>query len=105
MKDSITLVGTATLKHQQRDILLNTKDQYMKESNTLVGNATIKQQQKEILLNTKEQYMKESNSLADIVANNLQIGQVSQGSKGNFILQGIVQLDKKLDTGKKFHKA
>ena len=31
----------------------------MKESNTLAANATIKQDQKEILLNTNGQYMKE----------------------------------------------
>ena len=38
--------------------LANTKEQYMKESNSLVGNATIKEQQKEILLVTKAQFMK-----------------------------------------------
>ena len=39
-------------KTKQREVLLNTKDQYMKESNILVGNATIKQLQREFLLST-----------------------------------------------------
>ena len=39
----------------------------MKESNILAANATIKQVQKEILLNTKWQYMKESNILVSNV--------------------------------------
>ena len=46
----------------------------MKESNITVGNATIKQQKKEILLNTKEQYMKELDSYAGIVINNILLG-------------------------------
>ena len=46
-----------------KEILLNTKEQYMKELNFPVGNATMKQHQKEILLDTKEKYMKESNIL------------------------------------------
>ena len=76
------------------------------ESNSLAGNATIKQQQKEVLLITKEQYMKESNFLADIAVCNLLLGQVSQGTKGNYILQEIVQLSKRLNNcNKKIHKA
>ena len=42
----------------------------MKESNTLADNATIKQLQREILLDTKEQYMKESNILVYSAENN-----------------------------------
>ena len=62
--ESDTLAGNATIKQLQREILLNTKEQYMKESNTLVGNATIKQHPKEILLNTKGQYKRVSNTNA-----------------------------------------
>ena len=58
MKESDTLAGNAIIKQQQRDILLNTKGQCMKESCILAANATIKQHQKDILLNTKGQYMK-----------------------------------------------
>ena len=39
MKESSILVGNATIKKLQREILLNTKGQYMKESNILVSNA------------------------------------------------------------------
>ena len=59
---SNTLAGNGIIKQLQRELLLNTKGQYIKESNTLAGNAIIKQQQKEILLNTKEKYMKELDS-------------------------------------------
>ena len=64
-------------------------------------NATIKQHQKEVLLITKGQYMKESNFLAEIAASNLLLGQVSQYTKGNNILQEMVQLAKRLDKNKK----
>ena len=60
MKESSTLAENATIKEHPKEILLNTKEQYMNESNSLVGNATIKEQQKEILLDTKAQFMKES---------------------------------------------
>ena len=70
MKELNTLAGNAIIKLLQREVLLNTKGQYMKESNILVGNATIKQQQKDVLLNTKGQYTKESNTLAVNVVNN-----------------------------------
>ena len=43
MQKSNTNAGIATISQLQRDILLNTKGQYMKESNTFAGNATIKQ--------------------------------------------------------------
>ena len=43
----------------------------MKESNTLADNAVINLLQKEVLLNTKGQYMKESNILAGNAAINL----------------------------------
>ena len=62
-------MGNATIKQHQKEILLNTKGQYMKESNILVDNATIKQHQKEVLIDTKGQYMKESNTLADNAGN------------------------------------
>ena len=45
----------------------------MKESNTLADNATRNLQIREVLLDTKEQYMKESNTLADNATRNLQI--------------------------------
>ena len=61
MKESNFLAGNATIKQQQKEILLNTKLQYMKESFILEANATIKQQQNEVLVNTKGHYMKESN--------------------------------------------
>ena len=62
MRDSNFGVDNAAIKQHQKEILLNTKRQYMKESNMLVGNVTIKQHQKEILLNTEGKYMMESNS-------------------------------------------
>ena len=58
----------------------------MKESNILVGNATIKQRQKEILLNTKVQYMKELDSYAGIVNNNIHLGQILKSTKEIYIL-------------------
>ena len=48
MKEPNTIAGNATIKQHQKEILLNTKEQYMKESNTLASNATIKHHQKEI---------------------------------------------------------
>ena len=95
MKESNILVGNADYNSLGREILLNTKGKYMKESNFLAGNVTIKQLQSCILLNKKGQYMKESNSLAYIVASNLLISQISQGTKENFILLVAVQFDKK----------
>ena len=50
MKESYILADNVTIKQLQREVLLNTKEQYMKESNTPAGNATIKQLQKEVLL-------------------------------------------------------
>ena len=52
MKESNFLAGNAIIKQQQKQVLLNTKGQYMKESNFLVVNATIKQLERDILLNT-----------------------------------------------------
>ena len=57
----------------------------MKESNSLAGNATIKQLQREILLNTKGQYMKESNTLVDNVAYNFLRKEVLQDTIGLYI--------------------
>ena len=81
--------------------MLNTKELYMKESYSFAGNAIIKQLQGEVLLNTKGQYMKKSNILACIVASNLLIGQMSKGTKENFILQVIVKVDKNLNKSKR----
>ena len=67
MKESNTLVNNAAIKLLQREVLLDTKEQYMKESNTLVGNATIKLLQRDLLLDTKEKYMKESNTLVGVL--------------------------------------
>ena len=55
------------------------------ESNTLVGNAAIKQHQKEILMNTKGQYMKELDSRAGIVLNNTLLGQILKSTKEIYI--------------------
>ena len=93
MKESNFLVGNATIKQHQKEILLNTKGQYMKESNILVGNATIKQNQKEILLNTKGQYMKELDSFAGFVISNILQGKILKTSKTSTF--AVVQLDKK----------
>ena len=57
MKESNTLVGNATIKQLQKEVLPNIKGQYMKDSNILADNATIKQLQKEVLANTRGQYM------------------------------------------------
>ena len=57
MKELSTLAGNAAINLLQREILLDTKRQYMKDSNTLVDNAAINLLQREILLNTKRQYM------------------------------------------------
>ena len=53
MKDSNIIVGNTTIEQHQKEILPNTKVQYMKESDILTVNAIIKQQQKDILFNTK----------------------------------------------------
>ena len=74
MKESNFLVGNATIKQHQKDILLNTKGQCMKESNILVSNANIKQLQKEILQHTKGQHMKELYFNAGILINNILLG-------------------------------
>ena len=50
MMVSNTIAGNVTMKQLQREVLLDTKGQYMKVSNTLEGNATIKEQQKKDLL-------------------------------------------------------
>ena len=41
MKESNTLAGNVATNLLQRQVLQNTKEQYMKESNTLAGNAAI----------------------------------------------------------------
>ena len=57
----------------------------MRESNILANNATIKQNQKEILLNTKGQYMKELDSHAGIAINNILLEQILQSTKEIYI--------------------
>ena len=58
MKESNTLAGNAIIKQLQREVLLNTKGQYMMESNTLVGNVANNFLTRDILVNTEERYMK-----------------------------------------------
>ena len=53
MMVSNTIAGNVTMKQLQREVLFDTKGQYMKESNTLEGNATIKEQQKKIFFDAK----------------------------------------------------
>ena len=48
MKELNTLANNANIKQLQREVLLDTKGQYMKASNTLAVNAVIEQLQKEI---------------------------------------------------------
>ena len=70
-----SLADNVTNNFLQREILINTEDQFMKESNSLVSYANIKQLQWELLIDTKGHYMKESNtSLAakGALANRLQ---------------------------------
>ena len=85
MKDSNILAGNVTIKQYQKDNLLNN----MKESNILVDNATIKQHPNEILLNTKGQHMKEFDSIADIVINNIFLGQILQSTKKIYIFKNM----------------
>ena len=51
-------MGNANIKQLQRDILLNTKEQYMKESNILVGDAAYNSLIREILQDTIGLYIK-----------------------------------------------
>ena len=62
----------------------------MKESNIFADNATIKQQQRAILLDIKGQHMKELDSNAGIVINNLVLGQILQSNKEIYIYNGKV---------------
>ena len=48
MKESNTLADNVAISLLQRDILMNTKRQYIKESNTLAGYAAINLLQKAI---------------------------------------------------------
>ena len=57
----------------------------MKESNTLAANVTIKQLNREIWVNTKEQYMKESNTHAANVANNFLTKEVLLDTRSQYI--------------------
>ena len=59
MKEPGTPVGSVSINQVQREILQDMKGQYMKELDTLVGNATTNQLQRNILVVTKEQYTKE----------------------------------------------
>ena len=47
------LAVNTIIEQHQKEILRNTKGQYVKETNFLVGNATIEKHQKLNLLNTK----------------------------------------------------
>ena len=96
MKESDSLVCNATIKQHQKGILQCTKGWYMKESNSLADNATIKHHQKEILIGTKKQFMKELSTLVGIVASNLLIGPIAQVTKEKYILLVTVQFDKKM---------
>ena len=46
------------MRQLQKDILPDTKEQFMKVLSTLVSNMTIRQLQRGILPDTKEQFMK-----------------------------------------------
>ena len=75
------LVSNAIIKLHQKEILLDTKGQYMKESNILVSNATMKQLQRAILLDIKGQDMKELDSHEGIVISNILLGNILQHTK------------------------
>ena len=55
----MTQILNATINQIKREILLNSRGQYMKESNTLEGNVISKLLKRDILHNTKGQYMKD----------------------------------------------
>ena len=55
MEESSTHADNAIIKQLQREVLPNSKGQYMKDLNTIAGNATIKQLQTKVLLDTKVQ--------------------------------------------------
>ena len=74
--------GNVTMKQLQREVLINTKGQYMKVLNILAGNVTMKQLQREILLKTKGQYMKESNTIVGNAANNFLRRKILRNIKG-----------------------
>ena len=56
----------------------------MKESSILVSNANIRQHQKEILFDTKGQYMKELDSYAGIESNIMLLGNILQSTIHSF---------------------
>ena len=57
----------------------------MKESNILADNATIKQQQRAILLDIEGQHIKKLDSHAHIVINNILLGKILQSTKEIYI--------------------
>ena len=67
MKELNTLVGNVVINLLQREILLNTKRQYMKESNTLVDNAAINLFHRDILLYVLESNTRVSNAINNFV--------------------------------------
>ena len=69
MKDSIILAGNAAKNFLRRDLLIDTKEQYMKELNALVGYAG-NNLLRELWLNIKGWFMKESNTLVGNAVNN-----------------------------------
>ena len=89
MKESNTLAVNAAINFLQRDILQNTKKQYIKDSNTLADNAEINLLRREILLNTKGKYMKESNTLANNAVINLLQREVSLSTKRQYMKKPI----------------
>ena len=62
-------MSNATIKQHQKEILLDTKGQYMKESNTLASYVANTFRRREIWIHTKGQYIKESNTFADNAKN------------------------------------
>ena len=57
MIESNILAYNEAIKQLQKEVLPNTRGQYMKDSNILADNDTIKQLHKEVLANTRGQYM------------------------------------------------
>ena len=85
MKESNILVSNAACNSLIREILLDTKEQYMKESNSPVGNAPIKQLQRQVSLYTIGQCMTESNTLVGNVTNNIPRRNILQDTTDPYI--------------------
>ena len=86
MKESSTLAGNAANNFLRREVLLNTKGQYMKESNTLAGNAGKNALKKgNLILNIKGKHMKESSTLAGNVTIKQHRKEILLSTKGQYI--------------------